>query len=282
MSEIGNSTHVCYSCQQRKKRCDKALPTCGFCRSHNLRCRYDLSAPKNNGQRKYNPGRNFVLLPDKHKHALTEPIIGRCSIHLGPCTGFLSEHDISCHDKLSDSESISVQVHALIHSLQLSPEDIGDHYFRTFHKLLPIISPALFSESLADHWSDQLDLPPNFSVLLLSMCLVATVSSCEHISQPSYPTRNGIYQTTKVLLMKIETLMAPSMQLLQATLLVSLCEYAAARPETAYISLGTCVAIARILGIGQSSGAPNNVPSCSSLAEIERVNIAWGMALVER
>lgn len=44
------SLTVCYLCRQRKTKCDRKLPSCGFCLKAKVNCRY-VAQPKKRGLR---------------------------------------------------------------------------------------------------------------------------------------------------------------------------------------------------------------------------------------
>jgi len=71
--------------------------------------------------------------------------------------------------------------------------------------------------------------------------------------------QDALYRATKSLLSQAQVDICVSLPLVQAALLITICEYAAARPNAAYISIVTCIGLARVLDIKESSvGTPKN------------------------
>ncbi len=167
---------------------------------------------------------------------------------------------------------------------KLTSDDIIDRYFQDFHKLLPIVSPDSFRPE-ASWYREEGRLPPaDLTVLLLAMLLII-LPTLDTSVRPSHATQELLYTTTKSAFSQAQASICTSLRLVQAALLVALREYTCVRPAAAYISMMTCVALARVMGIGMTSVRTTRGTqkiSDSPLEEMERENLAWAIAMLER
>ena len=287
MTDTRRAQNVCHACMLRKKACDKALPACGFCASRRLLCRYDISAPKGKGQRIYNPGRHFVALQSPSPPSVS-PQAKTVTRQL-PSPESQQEHIPLHHSSLcvfsqSVEESLNQLAQHFIELTKLTCENIIDRYFQAFHKWLPVVSPDSFRRE-ASRYREEGRLPPaDFTVLLLAMLLII-LPALDATLRPPRVSQELLYMTTKSAFSQAQTSICTSLRLVQAALLIALREYACVRPEAAYISMMTCAGLARVVGIGITSvrttrDAPKT--SGSRLEEMERENLAWAIAMLER
>jgi len=83
---------------------------------------------------------------------------------------------------------------------------------------------------------------------------------------------------------RVQTALTASTRLIQTGLLLTAYEYACGRPHAAYISIGTCVRMASILGIDKYN-RPNetfNGDTATGIGSLEVQNIYWAMIMLER
>jgi hypothetical protein len=279
MAENKQAQNVCYACNSRKKACDKALPACSFCTKRGLLCRYDITALERRGHRAYNPGRNFVALQTED----ADPSDAPSQVDRGPKPLPLS---VLCNAGESLEGSVNQQVQHVIRLANLPRDDISERYFQTFHQWLPIVSPDLFHEAEYKYRERGGHAPPaDFSILLLAMCLIITLPNLGDTSKARPLSRESLYTTVKLLFSQVQAVICTSLPLVQALLIIAMCEYACARGEAAYISMATCTGLARLLGLRKTSmgSCRDEIPNRSiKLVEIERENVTWGIAMLER
>jgi hypothetical protein len=281
MAEKKQAQNVCYACNSRKKACDKALPACNFCTKRGLHCRYDTTALERRGHRAYNPGRNFVVL---HTEGANPP-----NAH--------SQEDIDRRPKpfslsvlrdvgQSFEEFVNQQVQHVIQLTGIIRDDISVRYFQTFHQWLPIVSPDLFHEAEFKYPESGGHAPPaDFSILLLAMSLIITLPTLKDTSKTGVLSREALYTSVKSLFARVQAVIFTSLPLVQALLIIAMCEYACARGEAAYISMATCAGLARLLNLGRIpiDNCKDDIASHSiKLIDIERENVTWGIAVLER
>jgi hypothetical protein len=287
MTDTKRAQNVCHACMLRKKACDKALPACGFCASRRLLCRYDISAPKSKDRRAYNPGRHFVPL-----QSLSPPSVSpeaKAMTRQLPSPESQKDHTPIHHSTLyvlpqSVEESLNQLAQHFTELTKLTYDNIIDRYFQTFHKWLPVVSPDSFRRE-ASRYREEGRLPPaDFTVLLLAMLLIV-LPALDPSLRPPCASQEFLYTTTKSAISQAQASICTSLRLVQAALLIALREYTSIRPEAAYISLMTCAGLARVLGIGITSVRTTRdaqKTSDSRLEEMERENLAWAIAMLER
>ncbi|KAL7660352.1 hypothetical protein ACMYSQ_003233 [Aspergillus niger] len=247
---------VCLTCKLRKKACDKTLPTCGYCTKRNLPCRYQ--APP--------------AAEETGTEATTQIEINAILLQMvslfGPPSGNVS----------TAPRRTWYQVCRIIQLADLSLQEISRRYFSNFHKWLPVVSYEIFQGTLAQYNSPSCPPPVDYSVLVLAMCLVTL--------QPSrlntHLTPHSLYATMKMLFAEAQAIICASTNLLQAGLLIAAYEYANGRPEAANITMGTLARTAFAIGLANPSSWQTNEASNISLERLERLNLWWGVIILER
>ncbi len=287
MTDTKRAQNVCHACMLRKKACDKALPACVFCASRRLVCRYDISAPKSKGQRIYNPGRHFLPLaspcpPSVSPQAetvtrqLPSPESQQDHTPIHPFSLYVFPQSVE--------ESLNQLAQRFTKLTKLTCDNIIDLYFQAFHKWLPTVSPDSFRRE-ASLYREEGRLPPaDFTILLLAMLLII-LPALDPSLRPPRAIQELLYTTTKSAFSQAQASICTSLRLVQAALLIALREYTCVRPEPAYISMMTCAGLARVMGIGITSvRATRDAQNTrdSRLEEMERENLVWAIAMLER
>lgn len=124
---------------------------------------------------------------------------------------------------------------------RLTTESIVRYYFGTVNTWFTIIERVGYEEQLEQMWSE-----PSAEAGLLALCMLLIVRSPEE--NPAVSMQNGLYHSVKTLCGIVATKTALSTAILQANLLICLYELGHLMPQQAYLTLGTCVTIARAFG----------------------------------
>ncbi|KAI7976603.1 hypothetical protein EIK77_009834 [Talaromyces pinophilus] len=280
MAETERAHFVCLTCSSRKKACDKALPACGPCIKRGLSCKYDDSGKKEKGPRAYNPGKHFVA-----SDTWSSPSSQGSAVH---SSWTASPNTVSSSGSISQSihDSLNQQIQDVMNFTNLTADDISDRYFQSFHRLYPIISPDLF-QRVASKYAQGGNAAPStdYSILVLAMFLAITLPGHQRHSAFSLTGQEQLYVRIKSLLAQVQTAIPPSLSFVQVMFIVTIWEYTRARPEAAYSSINICASMARILGVGnellEHSGQHYGNININ-LVEMERRNVAWAIALLER
>ncbi|KAH8883452.1 hypothetical protein GQ53DRAFT_699301 [Thozetella sp. PMI_491] len=269
---------ACISCKTRKKRCDRAFPSCSYCILKDLDCHY---IPARRGH-----SHAVALTAGGSSHAA----IRRDALPPGgiydptPPEQTLSEPPgarIKLYRPLLESlNGIHLEVQNIIRSTGEFVDDITARYFQNVHPHLPIISRTRFQSSLIASGG----LPrPESAVLLLSICLIAHVPTVEPLlegGEMAAVSRHSLYLATKAILAQAQGSLLPSVPLIQATLLLAIYEYATGRPEAAFTTIAACARMAYATRIHDSSRRDTNLER--RLEAEEATNTWWGIIIYER
>ena len=166
----------------------------------------------------------------------------------------------------------------------LTHDSIIDRYFEAFHKWLPVVSPDSLRQEVSWYREEGRLLLADFIVLLLAM-LQIVLPSMDPILRPPSATQELLYRVTKSAFSQAQASIGTSLRLVQAGLLIALREYICVRPEAAYVSVMTCVGLARMAGIETAlarTKEDSQEISDSRLEEMERENVAWAIPMLER
>ncbi|KAL4997081.1 hypothetical protein BDV10DRAFT_98895 [Aspergillus recurvatus] len=240
------AAQACLSCKRRKRKCDRALPSCAYC-GRNQACYYHEAR-----------GVGF-LTP------------------LEEC--FLSAFFLD-HNFFTSSSLELPQV-----SLQLPPyvlAEIGDlgqqriiasQYFSTVHSWMPIISKKRFFNLFLNPPSVQ---RVDVGFLCLAMKLVMWAPSAI-----SSDPRTATYLAAKQLLYSCDISSTLALPTLQAYVLVAVYEIGHAIYPAAHLSIGACVNYATSLGLGWTT--PSWLERRLSWIEAEeRRRVWWAIVILER
>ena len=172
---------------------------------------------------------------------------------------------------LSVEATMYSQVCTIISVYGRSIDDISVIFFNGVHRWLPVISTQRFYDRMKNLRGPP---PVDFSILLLTLCLLT--------SNPSQSRARGhdqktLYLTTKMLFAYAQAAVAPSLSLVQASLLITNYEHSQGLGSAAYVSIGTCVRLAHAAGLS------NDILSRDiDLWDGEKCNVWWAILSCER
>lgn len=233
MANQNHALNVCRACSSRKKACDKALPTCSFCKKRGILCQYNSTAKIH---RVHNPGKYFVPIQTENSTVSVRPGQGEPFL----LTSLLSS------ERLLD-ESVDREVKHVLQSLGRSREQVISEYFEIYNQWLPIITRGSFDAKWS-YYRRTGEIPrADLSMLLLAISLITTIAQLQDNSTNSTFDRKALYSLTKLMFSRVQFVVHTSVSLVQALLIIALCEYACARPEAAHISMATCKGLVQTL-----------------------------------
>lgn len=257
--------NVCQACKLRKKTCDKVLPSCGFCSARRLPCKYDVDASRQR-QRVYHPGKHFVALETETTHeAPTLP------------------GSVAIHAHIAADRPVAEQAHRLMQALDISIGKLQSQYASLCYEWLPIISPPFF-----ERLSRACDASPpaDTCMLLLCMWLLVSITELNDRASPSFASGGAkpLYRMIKTMFSQAQLETPASLPLIQAGMLLLQCEYACLQPKVAYITLSTCVGMARVLGCHNNftRSAIKKRFDDDQVIMGEELNVSWALSMAER
>ena len=241
-------------CKARKKGCDKALPTCGYCARKSLACKYEEISEES-------------TLP----FAAGSPELVPWSID--------AILELTQPSKLD--RALNLQVGRILQSAGLSLPQVSEQFFRAFHRWLPAVSPTLLGEIALDtqHGPPSADV----SVLVLAMCL--TVLGPRNEGETASIGPGTLYGFVKVVFAQVQGIVTTTMRLVQSGLILAAYEYACSRPTAAFITVSTVARMGQSLGMETDITLPiisqAKTPP-SRLKLLERRNAWWCVVILER
>ncbi|KAL4923295.1 uncharacterized protein BDV17DRAFT_277412 [Aspergillus undulatus] len=152
-------------------------------------------------------------------------------------------------------------------------DEVSVRYFESVHCYFPIITRQRFHGQLISFGSHP---RADFSILLLCMAL--------HLNQPENKRIDTatLYFATKGLYSQAQCLGTPTLNLIQAGVLLALYEYAQGEPERAFITIGGSARMAYAAGLRSLSSLPTPTSPEIDDADAKHSNTLWGIAICER
>ncbi|KAI4289890.1 MAG: hypothetical protein L6R35_000831 [Caloplaca aegaea] len=155
------------------------------------------------------------------------------------------------------------------------PRLIARIYFERLHPCFPFISNKNFYEHFPPAYAPLMSV---YTILVACMKLVSWMPREDSTKEPKSPPYLAIKRT----LVEADIAGIWSLQLLQATILVSLYEMGHAVYPAAYISIGTCARYALALGINECLTVPMNNPDVMVLEQEEKRRAWWATVILDR
>ncbi|KAK3395625.1 hypothetical protein B0T20DRAFT_487014 [Sordaria brevicollis] len=248
--ESAKNPRVCLNCRRKKKRCDKALPSCSRCIDSLQVCQYDDESGLSGGL--CSPGPSFHL---PQSMIISEPRWGTVSPGL-----------FMALDTVEDIHSFTSRCLSEVLGSRDNIEHVVARYFSTTNTWFAIVDRVEFEALLKNIW-----VAPSAetSVLLLGMSLITRLPQNHNLNGMA----DSVYLSVKTMLSVVKTKVCLSIPLMQAELLIAMYEASHGINQQAYMSVGSCCQLSRALGwwdktfwAGQRrAGMPMNLQQCSAL-----------------
>ncbi|KAE9366721.1 hypothetical protein N431DRAFT_471753 [Stipitochalara longipes BDJ] len=248
---------ACIACRDRKRKCDRFIPSCSLCYRLGRRCQYE---PR-------------VRLPSQD---LRGSVISLPSRLHAPSISPLSSPRL-----FDDGSLIRASVnHMITDKLKHSIGDISTlrnaatKYFKSIHTWFPILSELSYYERLAAAF----DKPcAEYSLLSLSMMLINTPPPVKE----TLDSFTSLYILVKSSIAIVEAANFNSVEIVQARLLVSLFEFGHGMPA-AFISIAATARAAVAIGVNQTIKRPCTDVSATCSKLEEGLRVWWGIVMLDR
>ncbi|KAK4195830.1 hypothetical protein QBC40DRAFT_15519 [Triangularia verruculosa] len=268
--DVQKASRVCLNCKRKKKKCDKALPSCSRCVESYQVCQHeDDIVPGSSVTAGYLYGGVPSPLGNPVQLHQQSPLAWGGSLRPSLVTSIRSADNINTYalqcvfDILDNRQGIEQVILAFF-------EGPNACWFS-------IIDRSNFEDLLEDLWTNPL---AETCVLILCMSLIASPP----ISSPSPAAmRDGGYQATKALLTLVQSQSSLPMAIpfLQAELLVAMYEYSQALPQQAYLSVGRCFQMSRALGWQEKSHwSPDKLATIPRILKLHSI-LWWAMVYID-
>ncbi|CAI6088313.1 unnamed protein product [Clonostachys chloroleuca] len=256
---------ACNLCKTRKKKCDKSLPSCGYCISKHMDCVYgDASFPRN------------AAPPTKKDACSKQP-----SLWPSPARVIINpKHALQLAEGFG--REVYSEVYRVIRDSGQFVDDITARFFNGFHHQLPVISRISFYNCLSASGATSSDS----SLLLLAMSLFTKTTDAHAQTIPDVEKRRALYLSLKSLYAQVQACSPRSIPLIQAGVLLGMHEYMNGQPYNAFMTISQCVRMAYAAGIHMRRSHENissrKPDSPFLLQEEEEANTWWAIVICER
>ncbi|KAH6617167.1 hypothetical protein F5144DRAFT_585644 [Chaetomium tenue] len=288
---------VCLTCKTRKKKCDKVLPSCGYCSGKRVQCTYTSLPTPSTEMGATSPSTSASTNADTDTGTGASPAARnasglRCAPLAADVRFTLNTVPI---EPSAAAASLYLEVNRLIRATGQFPDEIFTRYRLGIHSHFPVICLETFDNNL---FTLETAPAPDFSVLLVVICLITYLP--DPALQPARATnratidRATLHLAARSLFAQVRVASPPSVHLIQAGLLLAVYEYARRRPDDANASLAECVRMAYAAHIWRSASVSplqpphaslNHSPTklaTSCLQAEEAANTWWGLIIFER
>ena len=289
---------ACLSCRTQKRKCDKALPTCGLCARVKRACNYSFEPSSSS--------RSEELLSLQRKVRHLEAQREGQSTHGSPISSISwrssSKTPSSSLNGVEDTEQ-DTRVTSSIFFLDRAAFVLGGYqlrrpsqlpeifeefcptrpiimrivssYFATTHLWLPIIARERVHLDLSIPVEG---ISVDLGLLFLCMRLVG-----ERLPPALQDPQTKFYVAVREYHFLVESAGILSLHLLQAGLLLAVYEFGHAIFPNAYITIGRCARIGHVMGIHHGASAPPLLSPPTSWTEMEeRSRVWWAVFLLDR
>lgn len=164
--------------------------------------------------------------------------------------------------------NLAPMLNILLENAQITLANLMDEYFATIHSWFPIIDEHRFRSRLRS-WPQPGD--PALATVMWSIFLITRRPCIDN----NHSTNTLLYQTTKQMFM-LKAAGKPTLELLQAGLLITYYACGHGLPQEAYMILSTCAAIAKMMGLDPE--ATNKQSGFDS----EHAACRWAVVLLDR
>ncbi|KAE9366738.1 hypothetical protein N431DRAFT_384656 [Stipitochalara longipes BDJ] len=262
---------ACLSCKSQKRRCDKRVPGCSYCKKRSVICEYN----EGNSSKKLHPARTTED-KDHEARAITN-FTGSRGIQSGfPAVFFLDT-------KMFRSSHLNVPVarlpvpryvQILIGDLSAN-HPVASRYFETVHPYMCFISKQRFYTYILNPLSE-----PRAENSLLLLCIrLITLSYPKTLDV--HPAKAPAYLAAKKFYAEVEAAGIYNLQVLQAAILIALYELGHAIYPQAYLSIGTCARFAIAFGFDEK-GLRESIIACDWIESEERKRAWWAVLILDR
>lgn len=175
----------------------------------------------------------------------------------------------------SAEQRVVNDIFSIFMATSTSTSEIAKAYFSTIHTWLPIVSRQRFDKRLL-----KLDTTPNaaFALLVLSMHFIIQIPD----SKPRESILDeSLYRTTQQTFLLLHALLPPSLDLVQAAILISLYQYGHGINSAAYLTSGIATRLCQALGLYRDKHITSKNTRSSLSKRAEESRTLWGAILGE-
>ncbi|KAK1830392.1 hypothetical protein QBC39DRAFT_285634 [Podospora conica] len=240
------SSRVCLNCRRKKKRCDKALPSCGRCTYSLQVCQHedDLGLPDGTaglGPIHFESFMSQGVLPVRTYTPVLE------QFHLlpsqpNPRWSLLNPSLFASMDSTEDIHSFVCRCLLDILGHRQAIEHVIASYFGGVNTWFTILARSSFNAEVEAMWKT-----PSAETAALLVCMRLIIRAPNDTTAAA-GMADSLYLSAKTMLSLVQSKVPLSIPLLQAELIIAMYEYSHSMPQQAYMTVGRCFQITKAFG----------------------------------
>ncbi|KAL7937737.1 hypothetical protein V8C35DRAFT_293427 [Trichoderma chlorosporum] len=268
-SSTGYAFRACEPCRAKKGKCDRMLPTCTTCLSKGCECEYS----KATRQRKK---RTYIAKDSDQQTTLSastsygNPGEGRPRLHAIFFLDNVVFNTLNLDTSLPQIP-IPTDVTAILGD-KIQIRGIASEYFRSMHQALPIVSRKRFYTQHLNPLSQ-----PRADVALLVLCMKVIIW---HPSDSNSDPQSDLYQTAKRFHFQLQNAGGPSIQVLQAGVIIALYELGHGIFPATYLTIGACTRYGSAFGF-DGKAAKNTTNPRNWMDKEETKRTWWAIVILD-
>lgn len=289
--QMARAPNACSACKKQKRRCDKQLPQCSLCLRVGRECDYSdtiNSSSANSQAIEHRIAELEALLLQKDQQIAelssrtpdsiqsynsAARVVCPESNDVFPAMFFLD------HEILKEVRPVIPQprppipegIYGLMGNIETTRR-FADLFFETIHTWFPLVSKRKFELLLT---SSDFEPTPDIA-LLLSVMHLLTHEDSKCCTNP----RTNIYWTVKNYAAALEANALMTPQVLQSKVLIAVYEIGHSVYPAAYLSVGSCAAFGRALGLDNRKDSPQMLRRSGSWTQDEELRRSWWAILL--
>ena len=292
-SSRSNYRNTCLQCRQRKRACDKARPACSRCEQTGRVCIYNEEATTGSVEDFHRLQTQLATLERtvarltatssaSVRSSQSEPVnADESASNEGNVLRFMFFFDSTtfqgrrCVYPMPNVPLVAAILDALGDEYESEVPPMLDRYFSTVHRWLPIVSKVRLQQRLPVQATDL-----QFGTALLLLCIKLVISKAPADGEDH---SEDLYYLARTSLMNLGLAIMPSLELLQAAILVAIFELGHAMCPAAFLTVGHIVSLANTMGLDGCARAPTMLGPPQNGAELEeRKRTRWAVLLLDR
>ncbi|KIA75807.1 C6 transcription factor [Aspergillus ustus] len=259
------AANACTSCRNQKRRCDKRLPSCSRCIKMTIKCSYYWEQP------------GFQLNPQT---SISDFLL----FHI-PVTGDRmwfpgTFESLQPYQQNIDARRLDIDrffgglaMTSMVEQNQ-SLAGVLESYFGNIHPWLPVIHHRTFHTR-----AGQLGVAPEAEVGLIFLVMMLVLEGQGHDSGKGPTSQSQLYNLCRYLFSFLQMSRSPSLELVQAGLLLAVYELGSGHSQAASLSIGTCARLGYVLRLN----VDNNEQHTISWIRAEEQRRVWlGVYMFDR
>ncbi|KAE9371718.1 hypothetical protein N431DRAFT_484197 [Stipitochalara longipes BDJ] len=251
----------CFSCRERKQKCDKALPGCSRCGRLLLKCHYPK--PANPPSPPLSSTGSYGTLDSNGDEVIND-------------TDALIQGLASA---ASQSQAYHGQLFNLLHKHEQNFDEMVELFFSSYHKWVPIVHQDSFREYRN---TTRTDISRGHTALVLSMCLLTRPFKDGDLQDS---LRVALHKASRRLFWDPESMAQPTLPFIQSGVLLSSYEHGQGSSDAAYMTICTCLSMAQVLGLSKEPLSHEKMqPPLPGIwtTQLEGPRTWWAMLIHER